>query len=201
LNIGGQEISDGPTVADRIDISSGAETSIVILRDGVRETVTLRPTFDAQLDRYTIGIGLDTFISKVSYNTLRVPLYALREILLLTFFVLQAIWGFLAGLFSGTGIAEDVVGPIGLIGLGGQLITQGWLSVVRFAILLSANLAVINIIPFPALDGGRLFFQIIEVLRGRKINPITENRIHSLGFVLVLGLIFVITYRDILRLF
>ena len=114
---------------------------------------------------------------------------------------MQAIWSFLAGLFSGAGIAPDVVGPVGLISLGGQLITQGWLSLIRFAILLSVNLAVINIIPFPALDGGRLFFQILEALRGRKINPVLENRIHSLGFVLVLGLIFVITYRDILRFF
>jgi len=201
VEINGLGIADGVQVSELINDSGQNSVNLIVLRGGEKHEVDLRPTFDPESERYTVGIGLDTLIAKVKYDTLKVPWYALQEVWLLTLLVLQAIWGFLIGLFSGAGIAPDIVGPVGLISLGGQLITSGWLSLVRFAILLSTNLAVINIIPFPALDGGRLFFQILEVLRGRKLNPVLENRIHSLGFVLVLGLIFIITYRDILRFF
>jgi regulator of sigma E protease len=72
----------------------------------------------------------------------------------------------------------------------------------QFTAFLSVNLGLINIVPFPALDGGRLFFLLIEGIRGgRRIRPEIENAIHSFGFLILLALIFMVTYRDVLKLF
>ena len=77
---------------------------------------------------------------------------------------------------------------------------EGAISLIRFMALLSLSLAAINILPFPALDGGRLLFILIELLLGRKIPQKWEAKVHALGYVIILGLILVVTYSDILRL-
>lgn len=98
-------------------------------------------------------------------------------------------------------VPSDVAGPVGIAQLTHVFVQEGFLSILRFMALLSLSLAIINIFPFPALDGGRLLFILIEVIVGRRINPKIESVIHAVGFILLLALIFLITYNDILKMF
>ncbi|MDP2587012.1 MAG: RIP metalloprotease RseP [Candidatus Komeilibacteria bacterium] len=111
--------------------------------------------------------------------------------------IITAFYGLIAGLITGQGLAVELSGPIGVAVLTGQALEMGFSYLLQFAGLLSLNLAVINFFPFPALDGGRFVFAVIEKIRRRPNNQQVENVIHNLGFGLLLLLIAVITYRDI----
>ncbi len=98
-------------------------------------------------------------------------------------------------------VPDTVAGPVGIASLTHVFLQQGFISMLRFVAILSLSLGVINILPFPALDGGRLLFIFIEFVIGRRVNQKWESYIHALGYILILLLIFVITYSDIARLF
>ena len=91
-------------------------------------------------------------------------------------------------------------GPVGIVGLVGNASALGLIALINFTALISLNLAVINLIPFPALDGGRLLFLAIETVKGSPIKPQVANVFNLVGFALLILLMFVVTYNDILRL-
>jgi regulator of sigma E protease len=101
---------------------------------------------------------------------------------------------------SGGTVPRDVAGPVGIFALTSEAAKFGILTLINFMGILSVNLAILNIIPFPALDGGRLLFIGIEGLFGRKVIPKVETAIHTLGMIILLMLIFAITAHDIKRL-
>lgn len=103
------------------------------------------------------------------------------------------------GLFVGQKAGVEFSGPIGIAVLTGQAAKLGFTYLLQFAALLSVNLAVINILPIPALDGGRLLFIIIEKFRGRTVRPVVEAVIHRIAFFLLLGLIVIVTVKDLAR--
>jgi regulator of sigma E protease len=103
-------------------------------------------------------------------------------------------------LLKGTMIGE-IAGPVGIFGLTSQMVQLGWVYVLQFAAILSINLAIINFIPIPALDGGRLLFLLIEKIKGKPIKPKTENLANAIGFAIVILLMIVITFRDVIKLF
>lgn len=79
--------------------------------------------------------------------------------------------------------------------------SMGWYSILNFIALLSINVGIMNLIPFPAFDGGRILFLIIEKIKGKPVKAETENLIHNIGFFLLLALLIYVTFNDILRLF
>jgi regulator of sigma E protease len=94
-----------------------------------------------------------------------------------------------------------VAGPVGIAQLTGEVAKAGIGPLIEFAAFLSINLAIINILPLPALDGGRIAFVLLEwVRRGRRVSPKTEGLIHLVGFVMLMALIVAITYQDIVRI-
>jgi regulator of sigma E protease len=96
--------------------------------------------------------------------------------------------------------APEVAGPVGIFQLTGEVSEAGPSYLIQFAAFLSINLAIINILPLPALDGGRIVFVLLEVVRrGKRVSPKTEALVHLTGFALLIGLILVISYYDILR--
>ncbi len=107
---------------------------------------------------------------------------------------------FFGQIFTGKAQFSDVAGPVGIAGLVGDATRLGLVYLISFTALISINLAVINLIPFPALDGGRVLFVIIEKIKGSAIKPQVANVINSVGFLLLILLMIVITYHDILRL-
>jgi len=114
------------------------------------------------------------------------------------------LWDILRSLFT-TGkagpAAEGVVGPVGLFNFTSQAIKIGWIYVLQLVVLLTINLGIINILPFPALDGGKVLFLSLEgIFRRKVIRQEIENIIHMVGFAILILLIIAITYRDIVHL-
>jgi regulator of sigma E protease len=97
-------------------------------------------------------------------------------------------------------ISDNVAGPIGIAQMTHSVSQQGLIALLKFMALLSVSLATINILPLPALDGGRFLFIIVEFIRRKRANARWESAIHGIGFILLMFLIAMITYKDILRL-
>lgn len=112
------------------------------------------------------------------------------------------------GLFSlvfdairGQGSLDGVAGPVGMVGIVGDAYEFGLVYLLSFAALISINLGIINLLPFPALDGGRLFFLLIEKIKGSRIKPNIANTANAIGFSILILLMVFITYNDIAKLF
>ena len=102
---------------------------------------------------------------------------------------------------QGKGSFSSVTGPVGMVGIVGDASKFGLAYLLSFAALISVNLAIINLIPFPALDGGRLLFLLIEKIKGSRINPKVANGANMIGFVILILLMLLVTYHDVVKLF
>jgi regulator of sigma E protease len=103
-------------------------------------------------------------------------------------------------ILKGTMIGE-VAGPVGIYNMTTHMVKLGWVYVLQFAAILSVNLAILNALPFPALDGGRILFLIIEKIKGKPIKFKTERTANAVGFAILILLMIVVTFRDIIKLF
>lgn len=147
-----------------------------------------------------VGIALaDTGV--VSYPFYLAPIKGLEAALNFTFAFIKAIFNLLTDLLFAGKVSADLAGPVGIAVLTSKFSQLGINYLIQFIALLSLNLAIINLFPFPALDGGRLLFLIIEKFKGSPISQKIEKTIHATGFALLILLILVITFRDIERLF
>lgn len=107
----------------------------------------------------------------------------------------------IADAVRGKGSFASVTGPVGMVGIVGDASRFGFVYLMSFAALISVNLAIINLLPFPALDGGRLFFLLIEKIKGSRINPKFANNANMVGFGILILLMVVVTFHDIIKLF
>lgn len=158
------------------------------------------PEIDSPAGEAKIGIAMDEIgIAKLPV------LSAFGSGLMLTLDVTR---GTAVGLYRlilegvrGRGSWDSVTGPVGLVGIVGDVVDYGFIYLLSFTALISINLAIINLIPFPALDGGRLFFLLIEKIKGSRISPKFANAANLVGFVILILLMLVVTYHDIVKLF
>jgi regulator of sigma E protease len=170
-----------------------------IERDGKIEDLSVTPKIGPVPDRATMGVTLDLL------GTLKVGFFqAFWEGLKLTWNLIEVtvvgLAKFFSQIFVGKAQFSDVAGPVGIAGLVGDAARLGIIYLVTFTALISLNLAVINLIPFPALDGGRVLFVIIEKIKGSAIKPSVANAFNAIGFVLLILLMIVITFHDVIRL-
>jgi len=122
---------------------------------------------------------------------------AAKDIFYFTLLISKTIIQLVKILFSQGKVIEGVVGPVGIVIFGAQFAEASFAYLLSFIGLLSLNLAILNLLPFPALDGGRLLFLFIEKIRRKPIPLKVENAINSLGFLLLIVLMILITFRDI----
>ncbi len=115
--------------------------------------------------------------------------------------IFYALYDIVRGFIVGSPTQVEVAGPVGIANLTGQMARMGFVYLLQFTALLSLNLAVINILPFPALDGGRLLFLLFEKIKGRALKPQFEIIFHNIGFLLLIALVIWITFKDVLRIF
>ena len=183
-----------------VNLNGGSEMTVLLERDGRRETVTLRPQFDTDGSRWLVGVIAELTDTRVeSYSR---PIWeAIPDSFVGTWELLVLLKQSIGGMIS-EGAAPELSGPIGIAQMTGEVSRQGgfagWLSV---GILLSINLAIINILPFPMLDGGRIVFVVIEwARRGKRISPEKEGLVHLVGLAIIIAGIVAISANDILRL-
>ncbi len=165
------------------------ELDLKIERDG--QIIDLEMTTVEEDGRQLIGI---VPYSEKSAN------FGLKNGALMTKDMIKGMFNFFGMLFTGKVGTESLSGPVGIIGEINNAAQLGFLNVLSLVGLISVNLGFFNLIPLPALDGGRLFFLIIELFRGKPIDPEKEGMVHFLGFVLLMGLMIFVTYKDISRL-
>jgi regulator of sigma E protease len=113
--------------------------------------------------------------------------------------IVSTLFEIIKNIFMGQKVSVDVSGPVGIALITKQVTELGLVYIIQFAALLSINLGIINILPFPALDGGRILFILIEKIKGSPVSQKVEQAIHSSGFVLLLLLMVFITFRDLIR--
>lgn len=167
-----------------------------ILRDGQEQTIEARSLQLDELERPGLGVMM------ADVGTVRFPLHlAIAEGVSVTFGYTRLIVVGLASLVKDLiihrQVSADVSGPVGIAVITGTIVQQGTWALLHFAALLSINLAVINFLPIPALDGGRALFVVIEGLRRKRNNPRFEAAIHQVGFVALIILILLVTLHDI----
>ncbi|MFA6585672.1 MAG: site-2 protease family protein [Candidatus Paceibacterota bacterium] len=148
----------------------------------------------------TIGIAMDQI------GTLRLPiLNAFWEGLKLDWNVTKGtvvgLYTLISGAIQGKGSFSQVTGPVGMVGIVGDAYQFGFVYLLSFMALISVNLAIINLIPFPALDGGRILFLLIEKIKGSRLNPKFANYANMIGFAILILLMLVVTYHDVVKLF
>ena len=180
----------------------GEDMEVTYRRDGEEFTVMLSPKYDEEAKYYRMGVASSGYEKA---NVLTTVQYAAYEVKYWIDYTLAS----LGMLITGEVGVDQLSGPVGIVDLVDDTyqssVSHGVVTVVanmlNLAILLSANLGVLNLVPFPALDGGRLVFLIIEAIRGKKISPEKEGYVHFAGFALLMILMAVVMFNDIGRLF
>ena len=199
LSINDQEVGPAANVYDTISLNieeNKESIKLIIERRGEEKEFNIEPSIMQEGSQPIIGIGLiDTGI--VSYGFFGSIVHGFKMTIAMIKNVIIALGLLLWNLIRGQGLTQELAGPVGVAIIAGQVAKMGWIYVLQFAAILSINLGIINILPFPALDGGRLLFVGLEKIRGKKMTPKTEAIIHNTGFLLLIALILVVTFRDI----
>ena len=184
-------------------INKGESLDIEYTRDGEHYSTTITPKYDEENGRYYIGIlGAGELIECKGVNLFKYAFYEVEYWFNYTFKCLKMLVG-------GELSKDDVAGPVGMTQQIGETYEAvkpyGFSSVLftmmEFATLISVNLGVLNLLPIPALDGGRLFFMLIEVVRGKPVPPEKEGIVHMIGMAALFILMVFVLFNDVTRLF
>lgn len=160
--------------------------------------VNIIPELMPETNKGGVGIAI-TQTGTVSYPWYLAIWEGIKSTLVLTWAIIMAFYELIKALIMGQGVTADLSGPVGIASLTGQVARMGIIYLIQFTALLSINLAVINFFPFPALDGGRVLFLIIEKIKGSAVKREVEGAIHNIGFALLMLLVLVVTFRDVSR--
>jgi len=163
-------------------------------------STTITPVKNSPEGAPSIGVAMDQ-IGIVKLPVFQAFFEGMRFTLLVTKGTAVGLYTLAIEGIQGKGSFDSVTGPVGLVGIVGDAYDFGFVYLLSFAALISINLAIINLIPFPALDGGRLFFLLIEKIKGSRISPKVANTANMVGFGLLILLMLVVTYHDVLKLF
>ena len=181
----------------------GGALEVVYERNGQRYTTTLTPQYDQASGIYMLGVANADFVEPKGMEVFRYAWYEMR-------YSVKATYKSLGMLLRGRVGREDVAGPVGIaVNVVGKTYETakdyGWQSVVlsmlNITLMLSVNLGILNLLPVPALDGGRLVFLLVEVIRGKPVPPEKEGLVHFVGFLFFMVLMVVVFFNDLANIF
>lgn len=192
-SINGEKTNSWQHITDTIGNSSEETLDIIIIRNGEEIEKRIIPAIDKDSGRMLIGIS-PTIKKSISES--------IKNGFTIIYTITSDIFTFLGQLITGqSSSAGEVVGPVGIINLVGEVSRAGWIDIANLTAVLSINLGLMNLLPIPALDGGRILFLFVELLRGKPIDSEKEGMVHLIGFALLITLMLFVTYKDIIRLF
>jgi regulator of sigma E protease len=199
LRINNETVSSEIALQDAVAKNNGLKTEVTVKRAGKEINLNVVP-LSKDGARATMGVAI------FSSGLVRYPFFsALFEGAKTTGYMIKEIFSafgtLLVSIFQGHKVGDQFAGPVGIASITGQAARLGFSYLLQFVALLSLNLAVINILPLPALDGGRIFFLLIEKIKGKPVKQEVEAIIHNIGFMLLIALIIFITYKDVIKLF
>lgn len=196
VSINGNKTKTLDDVQLYLTLAGSDKATFVISRNGTDKTYNVMPLSgkDAEKAGYSFGIQYNNTLEKGFVRSIKYgfqKFYAIYRQVIITF----------KELFTGGVSVSQLSGPVGIYSIVDQSRTNGWYSIFLLTALLSINVGAINLTPFPAFDGGRILFIVIEKIKGKPIKTSTENLIHNIGFYLLLALLVYVTFNDILRFF
>ena len=191
------------TLSDYVTGSGGSPITLTIeTATGQREGVVVTPArglIPSDPSRYALGVAVGT-IGVVPMSLGRALVDGARLTWATTVLTAQGLWHFFYGIATLSANLSQVAGPVGIAGAVGAASQQGFGDLLSLMAVISINLALINLIPVPALDGGRLLFVIIEGISRKRIKPSLEQAINGVGFALLVLLMVVVTFHDVFKL-
>ncbi|MBR6790354.1 MAG: site-2 protease family protein [Oscillospiraceae bacterium] len=171
--------------------------------DGVVEMLVRRGDEKVTLDAVTFSFRDDALVLDFKVLAREKTLWSVLDYSFSkTVSIGRTVWLSFGDLLTGKASVHDLAGPIGMTQVVGEVRKIGWSSVFTLAAFITINVGIFNLLPIPALDGGRLVFLLLEVIRrGKRIDPDHEAYVHLAGFALVILLMIVVTFNDIVGLF
>jgi regulator of sigma E protease len=200
--IGTQDVLTTESFVSLVEEKKGSEISITVDRDSSPLEVKLTPRIEHPKDEGPLGVVISS--TEIYYPPLwQRPFLGIyngfKEALFWGQTILVSLVSIIGGLFKGN-IPQDVAGPVGIFAITNEAAKVGVLALINFVGIFSVNLAILNILPFPALDGGRLLFIAIEALIGKRVLPKVESALHAAGMVILIILLIALTFSDLKRL-
>ncbi len=198
----GRETKAIAAPADLIEaarVHAGKEVHVSVLRNGQPIVMVLVPRKDPPAGEGAIGVAISD-LEERKYSWMEAPGKALVMNVTRAREMLVGIVTTVAKLVRLESPGADVAGPIGIAQVTGQAVKFGWRATLEFMSILSLNLAVLNALPIPALDGGRLLFIFLEKILGRRVRPAFEHSAHQVGMIILLFLVLLVSINDVLRL-
>lgn len=189
VEINNEKIKEWTDIGTSLAESKGEQVSVTVKRDG--ELII----FDMPIDTSEDGRKVIGIYPQVSKNPFKVLVYGCESAWNMTVNMVKVI----GMLFSGDVPVSELTGPVGIVHAVGDTVQYGFKYLGYLTALISLNLAIVNMLPFPALDGGRLLFVIIRKVTGRVITDEIEAKIHFAGILILFGLMIYVTWQDIIR--
>ncbi|HZJ18006.1 MAG TPA: RIP metalloprotease RseP [Patescibacteria group bacterium] len=200
--INGKKVTDAGQILTVTKKYLGEKISIKVKNENEKvRDVEITPRKEYPKDEGPMGVSISQNVEIKKYPWYEAPLVGVKEALNISFLIISGIGMIFYQLIVSGSVPGDVAGPVGIAQLTGKFVKLGIYPLMSFVSFFSLNLAILNILPIPALDGGRLLFILIEVVTGRKVNRKFEGYAHAIGMALLLGLIILITAHDLVRLF
>jgi len=196
ISINGQKIVKADLINQTLQNSNGVNLLLKDSSGKEKQIIGLNKEFNKDLNKEIFGIDLAQ-IAVISYNPLQAIPKTFQTTGLFIVEMFKGLGSMMGSIFSGHGLPEGLSGPIGITFITGEAMKQGISYVLYIIAQISLNLAIINIIPFPALDGGRLLFLAIEKIKGGPLNEKFELIANGIGFLLLMLLLVVVTFKDV----
>lgn len=193
-SVAGAEVSTWTDVQENIQKNPGKEIEFVVVRDG--DTLNI-PVVPKEIERDGKTIGIIGVYPPVEKGILKSIQYGATQ----TYEWTKQIFIILGDLVTGGFTIDSLSGPVGIYKSTEEVAQQGIFTLMKWGALLSINLGIMNLLPLPALDGGRLLFFLVEFLRGKPVDRQKEGLVHFIGFALLMLLMIVVTWNDIQRFF
>ena len=190
VEVDGTAVDEWNDVITYIGESSRDTADIVVERDGAQQTLTAALEYDKESGRNKIGIT-----PEMKHSVAGSVGSGMKNTWNMTVMMYKVI----KQLFTGDVSVSELSGPVGIVYVVNQSAKAGVIYVVYLASLLSLNLAIMNMLPFPALDGGRLLFLLIRKITGKRITDAIEGKIHFIGIILLMVLMVYVTWNDIVK--
>ncbi|OGY94257.1 MAG: hypothetical protein A2406_02040 [Candidatus Komeilibacteria bacterium RIFOXYC1_FULL_37_11] len=194
--INGQTFESDEDIYAQLEFLRGEEITLVVLKNNDQEAIyNLKHEVLEEGTESRLGIGI-TETGIVDYGFWGSIVQGFEVTVFMIANIVKALYHLLANLITKGDLAEGFGGPVAVAVITGQIVKLGFIHIIYFAALLSINLGVINFFPFPALDGGRALFILAQAVTRKKLNEKVEAWIHNSGFIILIILLIVITFRD-----
>lgn len=195
IGINGTRVHIKKDISFALSQTNGEECEIEYVRNGEKLKNTFTPTeitYEDGSSGYVVGFNV--MPGKLNFFSL------LHEGFYQTVWMVKTVFLSLGMLIGGQAGFSDMSGPVGVVSAMNEVAQSGWYNFLFFASFLAVNIGIMNLLPLPALDGGRIIFSLAELILRKPISPEKEGIVHMIGFILLIALMIFVTWNDILRL-